>query len=165
MLATYDISDLNVLVLEKHLLVRQLLTDVFREFGIPTVHSTPDPDKAWDIITEMPIDIVLSDWSNGLDGMAFLKKVRQSDESPNPYLPVIVITANTEISHVCQARDTGTTEFLAKPISARLLYSRIVSVIENNRPFVRAKSFFGPDRRRHRATAYEGHDRRSSLSH
>lgn len=164
-MANYDISELNVLVLEKHLLVRQLLTEVFREFGIPTVHSTPDPDKAWNIITEMPIDIVLSDWSNGLDGMAFLKKVRQSDDSTNPYLPIIVITANTEISHVCQARDTGTTEFLAKPISARMLYSRIVSVIENNRPFVRAKTFFGPDRRRHRSSTYEGVNRRGSASH
>jgi DNA-binding response OmpR family regulator len=165
MLPKYDISELNVLVLEKHLLVRQLLTDVFREFGIPTVHSTPYPEKAWEIITELPIDIVLTDWANGLDGMAFLKKVRQDETSPNPYLPVIVITANTEISHVCQARDTGTTEFLAKPISAHLLYSRIVSVIENNRPFVRAKSFFGPDRRRHASSLYDGDDRRNSLSH
>ena len=159
----YDISALNILVLEKHILVRQLLTDVFREFGVPTVQSTPDPQKAWEIFTNFPLDIVLSDWTHGLDGMAFLRKLRQDESSPNPYIPVIVITANTELSHVLTARDTGTTEFLAKPISARQIYMRIVSVIENNRPFVRANSFFGPDRRRHRSTQFMEVDRRKSM--
>jgi len=44
---SYDISALNILVLEKHVLLRKLLTDVFREFGVPTVQSTPEPEKAW----------------------------------------------------------------------------------------------------------------------
>tara|TARA_B110000046_G_scaffold82061_1_gene90315 strand:+ start:196 stop:363 length:168 start_codon:yes stop_codon:yes gene_type:complete len=41
---------------------------------------------------------------------------------PNPFIPVIVLTANTGIKHVCEARDTGMGEFLAKPLSARMLY-------------------------------------------
>ncbi len=159
----YDISGLNILVLEKHILVRQLLTDVFREFGVPTVQSTPDPDRAWDMFMNFPIDIVLSDWTHGLDGMAFLRKLRQDEDSPNPYVPVIVITANTELSHVLTARDTGTTEFLAKPISAKQIYMRIVSVIESNRPFVRASSFFGPDRRRRRSAEFMEVERRKSM--
>ena len=162
-MTAYDISSLNILVLEKHLLVRQLLTDVFREFGVPTVQSTADPGKAWEMFVNFPVDIVLSDWTYGLDGMAFLRKLRQDENSPNPYIPVIVITANTELSHVLQARDTGTTEFLAKPVSARHIYLRIISVIENNRPFVRASSFFGPDRRRRRSTEFIAVERRRSM--
>jgi hypothetical protein len=37
---------------------------------------------------------------------------------------------------------------LAKPVTARGLYNRIASVIENPRRFVRASEYFGPDRRR-----------------
>jgi len=158
---SYDISGLNVLVLEKHVLIRKLLTDVFREFGVPTVQSTPDPVKAWEMYESFPVDIILSDWTHGLDGMAFLRKIRQDPASPNPYIPVIVITANTELHDVCKARDTGTTEFLAKPISAKQLYMRIVSVIEGNRPFIRANSFFGPDRRRRRGSEYPEAERRA----
>jgi len=146
------------------LLVRQLLTDVFREFGVPTVQSTPDPAKAWDLFVNFPPDIVLSDWTHGLDGMAFLRKLRLDENSPNPYVPVIVITANTELTHVMTARDTGTTEFLAKPVSARLIYQRIVSVIEHNRPFIRATTFFGPDRRRRRSGEFSGRERRRSMA-
>jgi two-component system chemotaxis response regulator CheY len=74
-------------------------------------------------------------------------------------VPVIVVTANTEIDHVFVARDTGMSEYLAKPVSAKLIYPRICSTIESTRPFVRAGGFFGPDRRRRRAT-FQGTDRR-----
>ena len=156
----YDISGLNVLVLEKHVLIRKLLTDVFREFGVPSVQSTADPGTAWAFFQQFPADIILCDWCMELDGMEFLDRVRQDPDTPNPFVPVIVVTANTELRHVCTARDHGMTEFLAKPISAQTIYQRICNVIEGNRPFVRANDFFGPDRRRRGAPSPDGPDRR-----
>ncbi len=158
---SYDLGKLSLLVLDKHLLVRRLLTDVFNELGVPTVHSTPDPDMAWNLFMQLPIDLILSDWTYDLDGMAFLIKLRQHKDSPNPFVPVLVCTANTEYQHVCIARDNGMTEFLAKPVSAKTIYSRICAVIENHRPFIRISDFFGPDRRRHRDGDYGGQERRS----
>ncbi len=157
---SYDISSLNILVLEKHVLIRKLLTDVFREFGVPSVQSTPDPEIAWSFFQQFPADIILSDWCPELKGMEFLRKIRQDPDTPNPFVPVIVVTANTELRHVCTARDNGMTEFLAKPISAQTVYQRICNVIEGNRPFVRANDFFGPDRRRRDAIGTDGPDRR-----
>jgi CheY-like chemotaxis protein len=157
---SYNLEKLNILVLEKHLLIRNLLTEVFREFGVSTVLSTADPVIAWDMFKQSPVDLILSDWSDGLDGMAFLRLVRQSPESANPFVPVIVCTANTEYRHVCYARDTGMTDFLAKPVSAKTIYGRICAAIENQRAFVRAANFFGPDRRRHADSLYGGVDRR-----
>ena len=60
---SYDLGKLSILVLEKHLLVRRLLTDVFSEFGVPTVHSTPDPEMAWDIFIQFQVDLILCDWA------------------------------------------------------------------------------------------------------
>ncbi len=160
-MASYDITKLNILVLEKHVLVRKLLTEVFTEFGVPNVQSTAEPQVAWNMFSDFPTDIILSDWTHGLDGMAFLRRVRQSEHTPNPFVPIIVVTANTELHHVCEARDTGMTEFLAKPVSARLLYTRIVSILDFNRPFVRASQFFGPDRRR-RSVDFMQVDRRQN---
>ncbi len=157
---SYDLGELSLLVLEKHLLVRRLLTDVFNELGVPTVHSTPDPGMAWDLFMQLPIDLILSDWTPDLDGMAFLAQLRQHKDSPNPFVPVIVCTASTEYKHVCIARDNGMTEFLAKPVSAKTIYSRICAVIENHRQFIRVSDFFGPDRRRHMNGDYGGKDRR-----
>ena len=59
------------------------------------------------------------------------------------------------------ARDAGITEFLAKPVSSKALYQRIVSVIANPRPFIKTKTYFGPDRRRNiNPGAYTGPERR-----
>ncbi len=157
---SYDLGELSLLVLEKHLLVRRLLTDVFNELGVPTVHSTPEPDIAWDLFMQLPVDLILCDWTPDLNGMDFLTKLRQHEDSPNPFVPVVVCTASTEYRHVCTARDKGMTEFLAKPVSAKTIYSRICAVIENHRPFIRISNFFGPDRRRHVNDYYGGENRR-----
>ena len=95
-----------------------------------------------------------------MDGLEFVRLLRTATNSPNPFVPVIMLTAHTETKRVMEARDAGITEFLAKPISAQQLGSRIRAVIEHPRPFVRAESYIGPDRRRRQDPDFEGPDRR-----
>ncbi|HWX90057.1 MAG TPA: hypothetical protein VNY75_07105, partial [Rhizomicrobium sp.] len=45
------------------------------------------------------------------------------------------------------------TEFLAKPVAAQNLFSRIAEIVERPRAFVRCDSYFGPDRRRRQLDA------------
>ena len=54
------------------------------------------------------------------------------------------------------SRNAGVNEFLAKPISAQALYSRLTSIIELPRPFIRTKTYFGPCRRRRNLGAPRG---------
>jgi len=161
-LRAYDITSLNILVLEKHVLIRQLLTDVFQRFGVATAQSTSDPEKAFQMFKSFPADVVLTDWSHGLDGLGFIQRLRNDPDTPNPFVPIIVTTANTKIEHVCIARDMGMTEYLTKPITARLLYSRIIAIIEDQRVYVRSSTFFGPDRRRRDSKEHKGDERRRS---
>jgi two-component system, chemotaxis family, chemotaxis protein CheY len=58
------------------------------------------------------------------------------------------------------ARDAGVTEFMAKPISANALYQRILNIVANPRPFIKTKTYFGPDRRRTVNPNYAGPERR-----
>ena len=90
------------------------------------------------------------------------RRLRTDPDSPNPYIPVIMMTGHTDRAKVMQARDAGVTEFLVKPISSRLLCQRLQAVIDRPRPFVRAKSFFGPDRRRRSSLDFGGEERRSA---
>ena len=155
-----NLSKYSFLVLEKNTLLCGVLIDVFNSFGVPTLLSTGDPEIAFDLFKAVPVDIVISDWSPDLDGMAFLKRLRTDPESPNPFIPVIICSAKSKYHDVCKARDLGMTEYLTKPVSASHIYSRIVSLIEHNRQFIRISDFFGPDRRRHLGDSPEGKDRR-----
>ena len=87
-----------------------------------------------------------------------MQMIRKEKQSKNPFVPIIVLTANTEVRHILTARDAGMTEFLAKPISAGLIYARICLIIERQRLFIRCNGFFGPDRRS--SLELKGQDRR-----
>ncbi|MBU6298344.1 MAG: response regulator, partial [Alphaproteobacteria bacterium] len=91
---------------------------------------------------------------------AFTREVRTSAQSPNPYVPIIMVTGHTERHRVETARDAGVTEFLAKPITAQNLFLRIAEIVERPRSFVRCNGYFGPDRRRHADETYKGPWRR-----
>jgi len=71
-----------------------------------------------------------------------------------------MLTGHSEKKRVIAARDAGVTEFLAKPISAKALYQRILNIVANPRPFIRTKNYFGPDRRRNANPNYAGPERR-----
>lgn len=97
-----------------------------------------------------------------LDGLEFTRLIRTDKNSPNPMVPIILLTGHTEMSRVVEARDTGINEFLAKPISARGLYSRICMIIEDPRAFVRTDNYFGPDRRHQSNSGFGGVERRKA---
>jgi DNA-binding response OmpR family regulator len=106
-------------------------------------------------------DIVITDWAMPIfDGIELTQMIRQPGASANPFVPIIMLTGHSEKRRVVAARDAGVTEFLVKPLSARALYERIVNVVVNPRPFVRTKTYFGPDRRRNLNPSYVGPERR-----
>lgn len=158
----YDLSHLNIMLVEKHGYMRRLLRDVLRQLGIRDVRDCDNVTQAFEMFQERQADLVMTDWSPGLNGIELLKMLRDHDASPNPFVPVVVITANTEPRHIYTARDSGMTEFLAKPITAKRVYSRVCSVIEKRRMFISNEEFFGPDRRRLRKDSFGGENRRSN---
>jgi DNA-binding response OmpR family regulator len=95
-----------------------------------------------------------------MDGIALTRHIRTSENSPNPFMPIIMVTGHTERARVEEARDAGVTEFLAKPVTPKNLYSRIAEIVERPRAFVRTESYFGPDRRRKTLDSYGGPWRR-----
>ena len=97
-----------------------------------------------------------------MDALQFLRMVRRSEDSPDQRVPIVVVTANKNLSEVTKARDSGMTEYLAKPISQKMVMSRIKSAIGNPRIFVDTGNFFGPDRRRRRLPI-EGKERRAYI--
>jgi FixJ family two-component response regulator len=97
-----------------------------------------------------------------LDGIDFVRLLRNSPDSPNQLAPVIMVTGHSTFARVNEARDAGVSEFLAKPLTARAVIERLHQAIEHPRPFVRSDDYFGPDRRRRSAEAYKGPWRRST---
>jgi two-component system, chemotaxis family, chemotaxis protein CheY len=158
----YDFAKLKVMVVDDNEHMRLLLGTILKAFGVTRVFELMSAEDAWLRMIDTPCDIIIVDWvMEGMSGLEFVKKLRNAPDSPNPFVPIIMLTGHTSLERVRQARDAGVNEFLAKPVSSKMLMSRVIAVIENPRSFVRTRSYFGPCRRRRRDEKYEGPERRT----
>lgn len=157
-----DLSRLSIVVVEDNEFMRHLVVSILKSFGVSNVFQAEDAHSGFNILYYNKIDVVISDWEMAEeDGITLLDWVRTRHDSPDKYLPFIMLTAYTEQERVALARDKGVTEFLAKPFTPPALMSRLTEVIEAPRPFVRTRSYFGPDRRRLSNVAFAGRERRA----
>lgn len=153
---------LKILLVDDNHHMRLLLIEVLRAIGARQVYEAEDGAHALQQMRLHDIDIVITDLAmSPLDGIDFVRMLRNAPDSPNPMVPVIMITGHSTERRVTEARDAGVNEFLAKPVTARGVLERIGEVIENPRVFVRTDDYFGPDRRRREDPAYRGERRRS----
>ena len=154
-------ESLKVLVVEDNQHLRSLLRSLLNSLGVRDVYEAGNGGAALDVLREKKCDLILTDLAmQPMDGLEFARDVRTSDKSSNPFVPIIMITGHTEKHRVVAARDAGVTEFLAKPITAQSLFTRIAEIVERPRAFVRAETYFGPDRRRRTLENYAGPWRR-----
>ena len=140
---------LHVLVVEDNENMQRLLREMLRTFGVGVVDAVSNgPAAIRHIAAELP-DVVLVDWAlPGMSGIELARHIRLSDESINPYLPIIMVTGHADQRRIAEARNAGVHEFVAKPVSPLSLAKHLAEVVERPRPFVRTSNYFGPDRRR-----------------
>ena len=97
----------------------------------------------------MSLDLIITNWQiSPVDGPMLIRWIRRSKESPDRFVPVVMLTVYGDAAMIKRGRDLGATEFLIKPFSVQSLCDRLVSIIERPRQFVLASEYFGPDRRR-----------------
>lgn len=158
----YNLEVLNVLVVDDNRHMHSIVKAILNAMRIKNIRFCDDAADAFLEMRQWMPDIIITDRKmEPLDGLDFVRLIRKGQDSPNPYVPIILLTGYTELERITEARDAGVTEILAKPISIEALHSRIVSIIEKPRSFIKAKHYFGPDRRRgRRAERYERPHRR-----
>jgi CheY-like chemotaxis protein len=160
----WDLRNVSFMVVEDNDFMRELLMEILRAVGVRKIVGASNGKQAINRFAAVTPDVLLTDWlMSPVDGIALTKYVRTSGSSPNPFLPIIMVTGFTSPDSIIVARDAGVTELMAKPISATGLYHRICHVIAHPRPFVRAANFSGPDRRRRLSADYRGAERRQDI--
>lgn len=157
------LNALHILLVDDNQHMRAITSAILQSAGVRKIREVADGAAALEALREHPVDLAIVDFNMfPLDGVEFTRLVRNSPDSANPYLPIIMMTGHSEKSRVFEARDAGVTEFVVKPITAKAIFDRIQAVIMRPRPFVKTDGYFGPDRRRSGMTNYKGPLRRST---
>lgn len=162
-MADYDLTRLNILIIDDNRHMRTLVRSILMALGIRNITEAEEGASAIKVMKTIDADIVICDWQmKPMDGIQFTKMIRKSENSPDIYVPIIMLTGHTEMTRVVIARDAGVNEFLAKPVSAKNIYQRIKMILESPRQYIRTDDYFGPDRRRRADPSYNGEERRKS---
>ena len=158
----YRFDRVKVLVVDDNVHMRKLVVTILQAFGVIQIYEADSGERGWTIVRESNPDVIVLDWvMEAMSGLDFIQLIRTNPNTPNPFVPVIMLTGHTSLDHVRQARDAGVNEFIAKPVSVKTMMSRLVAVIEHPRPYVRTGGYFGPCRRRRGADEYRGPERRN----
>jgi two-component system, chemotaxis family, chemotaxis protein CheY len=158
-----SLESVEALILDDNSHMRGILRAILTSLGIRRLHDAADAAEAFEVLKREPVDLSFVDYRlDGVDGLEFCRLVRTGVDSPNRFLPIIMVTAYSERSRVIEALNAGIDEFLVKPIRAIDVANRINAVVERRRPFIKSRDYFGPDRRRRNDPRYRGPLRRAS---
>lgn len=161
----YSLDNVRILVVDDMKPMLDLTKTILNIFGFQHVYTADNGEKAFELVCSKEPDLIITDWiMEPMDGLDLTRKIRNDERSPDPFVPIIMMTGFSSKLRVEAARDAGITEFLVKPYSSEDLYRRVHQIIEKPRQFVEAGDFFGPDRRRRLDTNYDGPGKRSDDS-
>ena len=139
----------RVLVVGDDHYMRKLLRSLLLSNGIKDINEVQSGTAGLDAICAINPDVVLLNWDmpdNG--GAEFMRRVRVPDVFPVPHIPVVMLTSNHSRDTVMHAVRLGVNEFLCKPVSAKALYERILSVRAKPRAMIRKGDYYGPEPRK-----------------
>jgi two-component system, chemotaxis family, chemotaxis protein CheY len=153
---------ITILIVDDNSHMRKIVRSMLHGIGVKWIYEVDDGRAALQIMLSQAVDVIITDLSMpGINGIELIKLLRDERTSPNPCVPIIVLSGHSSLQHVVEARDAGGNEFLAKPVTAQGLVDRLRALVEAPREFVRTKNYFGPCRRRHADEAYNGPRRRA----
>jgi CheY-like chemotaxis protein len=148
------------MVVDDSRFVLTMLTMILRALKVGKIMAHAD---ASEVIADMKVlsknasaralvpDIIICDWiMSPITGDMLLRWLRLSEDSPDRFIPFVMISGAADSEKVRISRNLGVTEFLAKPFSVAAVCDHLIAAIESPRPFLYTRDYFGPDRRRQR---------------
>jgi DNA-binding response OmpR family regulator len=143
----FNFSKATFLLVENSQHAVDLLAQIVKGFGAQTIYRCLSLDEAQKLLDSKVVDLVVTEGelSEG-DACAFIRNLRMSS-SPNNCVPVVMTRGHVRLSDLHKTRDIGVNYFIAKPVTPQVLLERILWVLRDKRPFVKADGYIGPDRR------------------
>ena len=153
-MAQYNLDLFTVLIVDDNTYMRNLLRSIVQKLGAGKILTSAHGSEAIEflkLIKSDPqkagvgnVDMALSNWEmSPVDGMMLLRWLRRHKESPDKFMPFVLVTGHADIDKVQEARDLGATEVLGKPYSVQSLIARLEVLIERPRQFVLTGEYFG----------------------
>ncbi|MBI1203395.1 MAG: response regulator [Rhodopseudomonas sp.] len=146
--AAYLVQQLNVLLVDDNAFTRKIVRGLLANIGVKSVTEAADGLAALEMIRQTAPDIIILDWEMPLlNGPELVRIVRSPGIFPSPDIPIIMLSSHGERWRIVESVKLGVNEFLCKPVSAKALLDRMVSIVLKPRAIVRVGNYYGPEPR------------------
>ncbi|MDO8875669.1 MAG: response regulator [Pseudolabrys sp.] len=143
--AEYLVQQLNVLLVDDNAFTRKLVRALLNNIGVKAITEAGDGIAALEQIREAPPDVIILDWEMPLlNGPELVRIVRSPGVFPAPDVPIIMLSSHGERWRIVESVKLGVNEFLCKPVSAKSLLDRLVSILLKPRESVQFAGYYGP---------------------
>jgi len=124
-----DFKRANILIVDDEKINIRFLTLLLEKAGYQSIISTTDPHQVCSLYQEWYPDVVLLDFNMpGLDGLQVMQQLKAIEQ--RSYLPVMMLTANTDNETRMTALNHGAKDFLLKPFNEFEVLIRIRNMLE-----------------------------------
>ncbi|MAO56966.1 MAG: hypothetical protein CMM61_14905 [Rhodospirillaceae bacterium] len=157
-MAVINLRAFTALVVDQDDAHRWMIHNLLKALGVGEVLTSSSNEDALGLLKRLSrksvteridtVDFLIGDLKEEpLDGISMVRWIRMHGDSPNRFLPAILMATAFEPEVLAEARGYGATHFLLKPVTVETLMDRILTIINRPRPFVYNRAYFGPDRR------------------
>ena len=94
-------------------------------------------------------DLIICDSEiGGNQAIDLFARIRRREQGDNPFVVTIMTTWNPTPEKVRAITNAGVDDLLSKPLSPKVLYDRVITLIWSRKPFIVTSEYIGPDRRK-----------------
>jgi DNA-binding response OmpR family regulator len=119
----------SVLVVDDEPMARTLLRLMLVRAGFEVLEAADGLDALSKVKVQLPDVMILDVMMPGMDGFAVCEALRQEAETAE--LPIIMLSAKTDVNSVRKGLEAGATKYLTKPVSPDELTQNVRDALQN----------------------------------
>jgi CheY-like chemotaxis protein len=133
-----NLPAMRVLVVDDSSSARRFLSEMLHEIGVGHVTGAADGAEAIETLRDDPADIMFCELHMApVDGIQLTRLLRNAGDSPNCYLPVVILTADATHTQMKNALLAGANAFMSKPVKMSAVHKKLISIFSHPLVFVR----------------------------
>ncbi|MCR5877637.1 response regulator [Phenylobacterium sp. J367] len=143
-----NLGKATVLLVQASATELDILGQMFIGFGVKGIRKCTSVEDAEAVSATQPFDLMVVDCDipDGA-GYDFVQRLRRAEENANRLAPIMLVCGHAAPSNVERARDCGANFVVAKPLTPPIVYDRLMWMAREQRQWVEAEGYVGPDRR------------------
>ena len=132
---TATLKKLIALVVDDNEYTLRLMRAMLRAAGVENIRVASNPETALKDLGRLCPDVIFVDWSmEPFDGCTFVRRVRGSADLRLRSVPILMVTGHAENERISEAMAAGVTDYLVKPVSPKVVETRLLAALRNSRP-------------------------------